>query len=272
MHAQLVKLKQDTATQIELSINEFKYQRRAQDFATIEDLTRKATADSHRACDEILLLKEQLRSAQEERRRDVEETAEFINQLVTQSKLDYQKETNHLYEEMEDLRRDVSMRVNSTELMDTKTNFAGMLNNKVDIAEVQNALNECQADIVKQLDDFKLMIQTEIRNTQNETFKAIDCKADSLDMQQQLDSKVDIKNVEENCAERGQVDQMMQTLNSLVDQIDMKCDLQRFEDFESEQVREISALKETLTKKSNIKDVCALLDMKSSKCISKIFV
>jgi hypothetical protein len=44
---------------------------------------------------------------------------------------------------MEDLRRDVSMRVNSTELMDTKTNFAGMLNNKVDIAEVQNALNEC---------------------------------------------------------------------------------------------------------------------------------
>ena len=29
MHAQLVKLKQDTATQIELSLNELKYQRRA---------------------------------------------------------------------------------------------------------------------------------------------------------------------------------------------------------------------------------------------------
>ena len=29
MHAQLVKLKQDTATQIELALNEFKYQRRA---------------------------------------------------------------------------------------------------------------------------------------------------------------------------------------------------------------------------------------------------
>jgi len=53
----------------------------------------------------------------------------------------------------------------------------------------------------------------------------IDCKADSLDMQQQLDSKVDIKNVEENCAERTQVEQMMQTLNSLADQIEMKCDL-----------------------------------------------
>jgi len=66
---------------------------------------------------------------------------------------------------MEQLRRDVSMRVNSTELMDTKTNLTGMLNNKVDVAEVQNALNECQADIVKQLDDFKMMIQAEIRNS-----------------------------------------------------------------------------------------------------------
>ena len=45
----------------------------------------------------------------------------------------------------------------------------------------------------------------------------------------------------------------------------MKCDLQRFEDFEAEQIREVNAFKDIMTKKSNIKDVCALLDMKSSK-------
>ena len=44
----------------------------------------------------------------------------------------------------------------------------------------------------------------------------------------------------------------------------MKCDLQRFEDFESEQIREINLMKDILPKKSNIKDVCALLDMKSN--------
>ena len=44
----------------------------------------------------------------------------------------------------------------------------------------------------------------------------------------------------------------------------MKCDLQRFEDFESEQIREINSMKDILPKKSNIKDVCALLDMKSN--------
>lgn len=122
---------------------------------------------------------------------------------------------------------------------------------------------------MKQLDQFKEVIQGEIRDAQQETFKVVDCKADSLDMQQQLDSKVDIKNVEENCAERNTVEQMVQTLNQLVQQVDLKCDLQRFEDFETDQVRETNLLKEMMLKKSNIKDVCALLDMKSSKLQSR---
>ena len=50
-------------------------------------------------------------------------------------------------------------------------------------------------------------------------------------------------------------------------QIDMKLDQQRFEDFEADHVREVNQMKEVLLKKSNIKDVCALLDMKSSKCL-----
>jgi ferritin len=80
-----------------------------------------------------------------------------------------------------------------------------------------------------------------------------------------LDNKVDLKNVEENCAERTQVEQMSEQLNQLIEQVDSKCDLQRFEDFEAEQIREVNAFKDIITKKSNIKDVCALLDMKSSK-------
>lgn len=74
-----------------------------------------------------------------------------------------------------------------------------------------------------------------------------------------------MKNVEENCAERGVVDQLAEQLGSLAEQLECKCDLPRFEDFEADQVREVNQIKEVMTKKSNIKDVCALLDMKSSK-------
>lgn len=61
MQAQLAKLKQDTSTQIELAMNELKYQRRANDFASMEELTRRAQNDSQRACDEIVVFKDQLR-------------------------------------------------------------------------------------------------------------------------------------------------------------------------------------------------------------------
>lgn len=60
------------------------------------------------------------------------------------------------------------------------------------------------------------------------------------------------------------MEQLVESVNSLIDQVDNKCELQRFEDFEAEQIREINALKDTQTRKSNIKDVCALLDMKSN--------
>ena len=132
---------------------------------------------------------------------------------------------------------------------------------------MQNALNECQSDIVRQLDDFKEMVQQEIQNSMADTFKVMDSKADSLDIQQQLDQKVDLKNVEESCAERAVVDQIAEQLSQLGLQIDNKCDLQRFEEFEADQVREVNQIKDVLGKKSNIKDVCALLDMKSSKYI-----
>ena len=125
---------------------------------------------------------------------------------MTQSKSDQERETNKISEEIDLIRRDVAHRANNDELMQTKEHLTGQLNGKVDLEEVQNALNECQNDIVRQLDDFKEMVQQEISRSQMDTFKMMDCKADSLDIQEQLDQKVDLKNVEESCAERAVVD------------------------------------------------------------------
>ena len=127
---------------------------------------------------DVTALSNQLKSLQEERRRDVEETAEFINQLVTQGKLDQQKDTSRIKDEIERLRQDVSLRVNTNELLETKEVLSGQLDSKVELEEVQSALNECQTDIVKQLDEFKEEIQSELQRVQDDTYKAIDMKAD----------------------------------------------------------------------------------------------
>jgi len=130
-----------------------------------------------------------------------------------------------MLKELELMRRDIAEKAPAVELLETKTGFVGQLESKVELDEVQNALTECQKDIVQQLDEFKQVIQKEIGQSQNDTFKAIDRKADAMDVQQQLDSKADTKAVDVNFAERDQVDELVNNVTSLIEQMDHKCDL-----------------------------------------------
>ena len=102
----------------------------------MEDLANKATTDSQKCVDDITVFKEQLKQLQDERKRDVEETAEFINQLVTQNKHDHEKETSQIFEQMDEMRRDLAHRVGASELNETRSNLAGVLDTKVDLSEV----------------------------------------------------------------------------------------------------------------------------------------
>jgi hypothetical protein len=96
-----------------------------------------------------------MKSLQDERKRDVEETAEFINQLLSQNKLDSTSEVNKIMNELDFIRRDMNDRVPVTDLEQTKTRLADQIESKVELNEVQTALNECQKDIVSQLNEFK---------------------------------------------------------------------------------------------------------------------
>lgn len=66
-------------------------------------------------------------------------------------------------------------------------------------------------------------------------------------------------------ADRQRFEQMLSNCQQIETLISEKCDLNRFEAFKAIEVQEMTEVKGSLAKKSNIKDVCALLDMKSSK-------
>ena len=85
----MAKMKHEMETQIELSLNEHRLQPKAgqsDNSAPTEYHTTKAMANAERALDEVYYFREQMKSMQEERKRDVEETADFINQLINNSK------------------------------------------------------------------------------------------------------------------------------------------------------------------------------------------
>ena len=62
---------------------------------------------------------------------------------------------------------------------------------KVEVKEVQAALNDCQAEICKQLADFKRGLKDEIGQIENDLNKMIERKANVLDVQDALSQKLD---------------------------------------------------------------------------------
>lgn len=95
---------------------------------------------------------------QEERRRDVEETAEFVKQVIGAGKLEWQKETSRLTVEVDRVKRECQDKANANEVAEMLAKITTTLESKVDLREVQQALNECQTDIKDQLLEFRQQV------------------------------------------------------------------------------------------------------------------
>lgn len=87
----------------------------------------KAVANSERAMDELFYFRETMKQMQDERKKDVEDTADFINQLLNNTKAEQQREQRRVLNELEVLRRDVADKAPTLELIETKSNFIGQL-------------------------------------------------------------------------------------------------------------------------------------------------
>ena len=150
-----------------------------------------------------------MKTMQEERKKDVEDTADFINQLINNSKNEQQREHRRVLGELEVIRREIADKAPTLELLETKSNFIGQLEAKVDLKEVQGALNECQNDIVAQLEEFKNSIHKDLRQSQDDIFRMMDCKANAMDVQEQLDTKADTLEAKAQFADKARFEQAL---------------------------------------------------------------
>ena len=93
------------------------------------------------------------------------------------------------------MRRDLIDKCNVSELLEAKSKIYTQLEVKVELKEVQNALNECQNEIVEQLSDYKKTIKNDLHQTESDIFKIIERKANVLDVQEALSLKADQRDV-----------------------------------------------------------------------------
>lgn len=126
------------------------------------------------------------------------------------------------------MKRDISERALGGELAEMHSRFAAILEHKVDLREVQQALNECQSDIKEQLLEFRASVQNDQRQAEAELKKLIDKKAGVLDLQEALQLKADVRNI----IAKSEFEDWQYRVEKVTQEVGVKLDTKYFEEFD----------------------------------------
>lgn len=130
---------------------------------------------------------------------------------------------------------------------------------------MQSALNDCQSDLAEQLTEFKSKISEKIKNQEINLLRTVERKVDHKDLKMVIDEKADRQELMDKFVFRNEFDQLHNQTQDIGGQVDQKLEKESFVSFDKTLEEKLQDVVKQLGRKSNIKDVCALLDMKSSK-------
>ncbi len=102
-----------------------------------------------------------------------------------------------------------------------------------------------------------------MHTVEGDFYKLLDRKANQMDVQDQMARKADIREVE-HLAQREELLQLQTKVEQHGEDLNSKIDSREFDEYDESLKRRFDEMQSHLLQKSNIKDVCALLDMKSN--------
>lgn len=118
--------------------------------------------------------------------------------------------------DLDKARNDIVDRCSMKEVLSIRDTLLLSLDSKVDVKEVQNALNECQQDLAEQLTAYKAKTTDNLKNMEVTLNRTIDRKVDHKDLKQVIDSKADRVELVEKYAQKSEHDEVRDQFMELV--------------------------------------------------------
>ena len=192
--------------------------------------------------------------------------------------------TDRLFAELEDMKKIVediiTRKLEKKDLAEFKAKITAQLDGKVDLVEVQSALNTCQSDISVRFMEYKEEVKNLIRNHESEIFNLLSKKANLSDVNAALANKVDSSVVNQLISQKpgyNEIEDMRRRIEQMLkedDKVTIRGNILfsfvislEFESNIGHLRKLVDDLQKELLLKANIKDVCTLLDTKSSTLI-----
>ena len=119
-----------------------------------------------------------------------------------------------------------------TEVLSVKQSLTAMLESKVDVKEVQSALNDCQADLAEQLSQFKQKIADKLRDQEIGLTRLVDRKVDHKELQGLADDKMDRQEAMNLFAPNNELQTLRMQSDEVIRLIEEKLEKEKFMKFE----------------------------------------
>lgn len=202
-------------------------------------------------------------------RNDVKEIifkeAEIVNSQVQE---EISKALDELHTTRIKLENEISQKVKKSDYVEMKNDIMNRLESKVELAEVQNALNALQTEIANRLINTKLELQSSINNIQEYTTHQLSKKQNSEDLAEMLNSKVEysqMRQVIENKANRSDYESMRDIIDRLIRDLDNKAsnkELQNHIDFTRSSIEDMT---KEIIQKAKSRDLISIAEEKANR-------
>jgi hypothetical protein len=204
--------------------------------------------------------------------KELDEMIKFIKGLNDNLKGELTIEHDSFTSELKELRKRIELidktKVDMEEMKRTMTDFSSVLNMKVDIEEVQNSLNACQADNSGKLIQVKEELMHALKNQNVSLVEQLNKKANAIEVKRHMAAKVDSENMEqllENYFKSIEIDGLSDKIRDLQNQLEVVGQERSHDGLVLVLKQEVDDLKKALILKANLQDVSAILDQKCSK-------
>lgn len=195
---------------------------------------------------------------------------DYLQELQRGVSSEIAQEVDKIYTSLEDFTRQLeeinALKLDRNDFSKMSEKNTAALNDKVDLSEVQQALNVCQADISARFLELKEEIKMKIRSVETELMSVLSKKASLTDMSDAFGANQKDGRLRENMAQRQRdVEVLTLSLEKLTAELEQRLSLAEFDNHVLQTKKALDVIQSDMSAKANIKDVCALLDTKASK-------
>lgn len=185
------------------------YRRKVDD--AVAEVDRKADNTNDRLSGLFMSLNDQMKTLLEEKRKEFESMSNLVKGVKSSSKKDIAAIREEVAEATERIKEQVAeltrSKVEKQDLMLVREKLSEQLENKVDLSEVQNAINTCQQDTSSRFLELKDQMGRAIEELELQMFDILKKKANSSEVSAMFTTKADDDIVRELVAKKTNYDE-----------------------------------------------------------------